>query len=164
VGGDAVDADAGFATERLQLVPLTTRFGDRYDERECRSAEAHWREHGFGHWALLDRQTGAFIGSAEVHYAYRGVEGISVDEIEVGIEILPEYRGQGYATEAVTAAVVDTRRRTGADHLVAYTRPDHSVAIGLMEKIGFEFRSIGIGREGEPAAIYTLSRQKLPRG
>jgi RimJ/RimL family protein N-acetyltransferase len=146
-------------TARLRLVPLTAGFVDGYDERECRAAEAHWREHGFGHWALVERETGAFVGAAEVHFAYPGVEGVSTDEIEVGIEILPGYRRRGYATEAVAAAVADTWTRTGADHVVAYTSPDHAVSIGLMEKLGFTFRSVGRGRGDEPAAVYTRSRQ-----
>jgi len=154
----AGNTDAVVEAARLRLVPLTKQFADRFDERECRAADAHWREHGFGHWALLERETGDFVGSAEVHFAYPGVEGISTDEVEVGIEILPDYQGQGYATEALAAMVADAWRRTDADHLVAYTPPDHAVSITLMKKLGFGFRSSGIGRDEEPIVVYTLSR------
>ena len=154
----AGNTDAIVEAARLRLVPLTKQFAHRFDERECRAAEAHWREHAFGHWALLERQTGDFVGSAEVHFAYPGVEGISTDEVEVGIEILPDYQGQGYATEALAAMVADAWRRTNADHLVAYTPPDHAVSITLMKKLGFGFRSSGIGRDEEPIVVYTLSR------
>lgn len=146
-------------TARLQLVPLTTRFASEYDERECRTAEAHWSEHGFGHWALLDRRTGEFIGSAEVHFAYPGVEGISIDEIEIGIEILPPHQRQGFATEAVTAAVADTWRRACVRLLVAYTRSDHTASVKLMAKLGFSFRNFGKSRDGERISIYALPRR-----
>jgi transposase len=46
--------------------------------------------------------------------------------------------------------------RTSADHVVAYTRPDHAVSIKLMETLGFRIRSFGRGRDDEPAAVYTL--------
>ena len=116
----AGNTDAVVEAARLRLVPLTKQFADRFDERECRAADAHWREHGFGHWALLERETGDFVGSAEVHFAYPGVEGISTDEVEVGIEILPDYQGQGYATEALAAMIGDAWRRTNADHVVRH--------------------------------------------
>lgn len=155
-------AGLGFETKRLRLVPLTSGFADRYDAQECRAAEAHWRKHGFGHWALLDRRTDEFVGSAEVHFAYPGVEGISADEIEIGFEILPAHRRCGYAAEGVAAAVADTWRRTGAGVLVAYTTPGHMVAIRLLEKLGFAFRSSGTGRDGEPVSIYAVARPATP--
>jgi RimJ/RimL family protein N-acetyltransferase len=146
-------------TARLRLLPLSSRFAGEYDKRECRTAEAHWSQHGFGHWAVLERRTGKFIGSAEVHFAYPGIEGISTEEIEVGIEILPPHRRQGYATEAVHAAVMDAWQRTSADVLVAYTRRDHTVSIKLMERHGFNFRSFGTGRDGDRISIYALRRR-----
>jgi RimJ/RimL family protein N-acetyltransferase len=119
---------------------------DKYDERECRTAEEHWHEHGFGHWVLLERKTGASVGSAEVHFAYPGVEGISTEEIEVGIEILPHYQRQGYANEAVKAGLRTSGERTRADHVVAYTRRDHAVSINLMETVGLPLQELRQGR------------------
>ena len=52
----AGNTDAVVEAARLRLVPLTKQFADRFDERECRAADAHWREHGFGHWALYQGQ------------------------------------------------------------------------------------------------------------
>lgn len=145
-------------TGRLRLVPLTIEHAAGYDERECRAAEAHWAEHGFGHWALLDRETGELVGSAEVHFAYPGVGGISVDEVEVGIEIVRSRRRQGYAAEGLAAAVADAWGRTDVDHLVAYTTPDHAVSIKLLERLGFAFRSLGEGRDGGRISVYALAR------
>ncbi len=155
-GGEA--EETVLETPRLRLVPLTLRFADVYNERECRTAEDHWTQHGFGHWALLAAQSGEFIGAAEVHFAYPGVAGIPAAETEVGIEILRHHQRHGYATEAMTAVVSDAWQRTSADVLVAYTRPDHIVSIKLMTRLGFEYRSDGTGRDGNPISVYALAR------
>lgn len=159
VGGfEGLAGDAVVETARLRLIPLSSRFAGEYDERECRTAEAHWSEHGFGHWALLDRFTGDFIGAVEIHFGYPAIVGASTEEIEVGVEVLPAHQRQGYAAEAVAAAVDDTWRRTSAALIVAYTTPHHTVAIELLEKHGFSFRSFGTNRGGDCISIYTLPR------
>jgi RimJ/RimL family protein N-acetyltransferase len=147
-------------TARLRLVPLTAGFAAWYDERECQIAEDHWRRHGFGHWAVLERQTNEFLGAAEVHFAHPGVEGISIDEVEIGVEILPAHQRQGYAKEALVAALADAWRRTNVDHVVAYMRSDNPVSIRLAEKIGFSFSATGTHPDGDGILVYSLPRPR----
>jgi RimJ/RimL family protein N-acetyltransferase len=156
--GDGDAEESLVETPRLRLMPLTSRFAADYDERECLAAEDHWSRYGFGHWAVLDRGSGAFLGSVEVHFAYDGVEGIASEEIEVGVEILPRYQRQGFASEAVAAVLEDAWRRTNVEFLVAYTGADNVVSTALLEKLGFGFRNFGRGRNGDSISIYQLPR------
>jgi RimJ/RimL family protein N-acetyltransferase len=142
-------------TERLTLVPLESGFVHVHDRTECAAAQEHWAEHGFGTWAILVR-AGTFAGVAEVHYAHAGVDGISQDEIEVGWSILPEFRGHGFATEAMRAAILDVWTRAGIDHVVAYIRPENTESHRVAEKLGFSVRGEGTTRSGDPMTVYEL--------
>ena len=132
-------------TERLRFEPLDTP-----------ELAEHWRRHGFGDWRLFHGDT--FAGLAEIHYAWTGVTGISPDEVEAGWEIVDELRGHGLATEAMRAAIADAWERTGADHLVAYIRPENGASLRVAEKLGFHFRSRGLTRSGDDMLVFELPR------
>src|SRR4051794_34335717 len=114
-------------------------FVDRYHERECKAAEAHWAAHGFGHWAVFAGDE--FVGGAEVHFAYEGVDGISTDEVELGWLIVEGRRNEGIATEAMAAAIEDVWARVGADHVTAYIDGENPASARVAEKLGLRARS-----------------------
>jgi RimJ/RimL family protein N-acetyltransferase len=97
-----------------------------------------------------------FAGVAEIHYAYPGVTGISTDEVEAGWEVVSELRGRGIATEAMRAAIDDAWSRTGADHLVAYIRPENAASHRVAAKLGFTARGDGLTRDGSPMTVVEL--------
>ena len=101
-------------TARLRLLPLTSR--DESDHarasrnaadalRDTRAADVQWREHGFGPWAVRDKQGSCFLGCAELRLAGDGIEGIAPDEVEAGWWVTEERRNDGIATEAMEAAI-----------------------------------------------------------
>ncbi len=141
-------------TERLLLVPLGKDHSGAHDAQECELAASHWREHGFGSWAIL--LDGRFAGAAELHFAHPGVTGITTDEIEAGWEIEEQLRGRGIATEAMRAAIDDVWARAGATHLVAYIRPENAASHRVAEKLGFWVRGRGLTRSGDPMSVYEL--------
>src|SRR6476469_5343513 len=84
-------------TARLRLLPLTSR--DESDHarasrnaadalRDTRAADVQWREHGFGPWAVRDKQGSCFLGCAELRLAGEGIEGIAPDAMEAAIDDL----------------------------------------------------------------------------
>jgi len=149
-------------TARLRLIPLGRAHAGVYAafmpeadaRRETAESDAHWAEHGFGPWALLEGE--AFAGFAEVHYAGEGIGGIDPDEVEVGWVIAEERQNRGLATEAMTAAIADAWARAATDHLVAYIRPWNRASIRVAEKLGFRLRGAGHARSGDPVGIYVL--------
>jgi RimJ/RimL family protein N-acetyltransferase len=86
------------------------------------------------------------------------VTGISTDEVEAGWEIVEALRGRGLATEAMRAAIADAWERTGADHLVAYIRPENAASLRVAEKLGFRFREHGLTRSGDAMLVFELRR------
>jgi RimJ/RimL family protein N-acetyltransferase len=149
-------------TARLRLVPLTPAHAEPYAvwmpeddaRRETAAAQAHWRVHGFGPWAVLEEER--FVGFAEVHYAGRGIDGIEPDEVEVGWVVAADRQNLGFATEAMAAAIADAWTRARTDHLVAYIRPWNAASIRVAEKLGFRVRGAGHARSGDPATVFVL--------
>jgi len=149
-------------TERLRLIPLSSEHAGDYaafmpeDEarRETVDSEAHWAQHSFGPWAVVEG--GRFVGFAEVHYAGEGIGGIDAREVEVGWVIAEDCRGRGLATEAMGAALADAWTRAGTDHVVAYIRPENAISLRVAEKLGFRLRGPGRARSGDPVGVYVL--------
>ena len=137
--------------------PGTARL--RFEPLDTPELAEHWRRHGFGDWRLFLDET--FAGLAEIHFAWPGVTGISTDEVEVGWEIVEELQGRGLATEAMRAAIADAWDRTGADHVVAYIRPENTASLRVAEKLGFRFRNDGTTKSGEPMLVFELRREPV---
>ncbi len=118
----------------------------------------HWQEHAFGPWAIRDGTDNAFLGGAEVHFAGPGIEGIEPDEVEAGWWVTATRRGEGIATEAMTAAIDDLWRRTRVESAVAYIAGGNAPSHRLAVRLGFAVRGPGRGRSGEPMTVYVLRR------
>ena len=162
-------ASAGLVlqTPRLELTPLCladesehVRASGRPDDaaRDARSADAHWREHGFGLWAVRDRAGGRFLGVAELHFAGDGIDGIAADEVEAGWWVTEERRNEGIATEAMSAAIADLWARTSFDAVAAYIDGENPASHRVAAKLGFAVRGPGRGRSGEAMTVYELRK------
>jgi RimJ/RimL family protein N-acetyltransferase len=62
---------------------------------------AHWSRHGFGIWILRDPTTGRVMGRAGLRHL--DIEGSP--EVELAYALLPEFWGQGLATDVARACV-----------------------------------------------------------
>lgn len=94
---------------------------------------AHWHDHGFGPWVLIDKETGAFAGRGGL--AWTAVDGAA--EVELPWSIEPPLHGQGLATEAALAAC-DYARDLRLEQVVALVLPDNTPSRRVAEKAGFE--------------------------
>jgi RimJ/RimL family protein N-acetyltransferase len=155
-------------TTRLLLTPLRRQdeadhalASGRPDDaaRDAGSADEHWRTHGFGLWAVRDRDDSSFLGVAELHLAGAGIEGIGAEEVEAGWWVTESRRGEGIATEAMTAALEDLWSRTRAECVAAYIDPGNAPSQRVAAKLGFAVRGPGRGRSGEPMTVYELRKR-----
>jgi len=72
----------------------------------------------------------------------------SLDDIDIGFALLPEYSNLGYAYEAAKATMDYAKDTLAIEKIVAITNPDNHKSIKLLNKIGLEFeRNIKIGNE-----------------
>lgn len=85
---------------------------------------------GIEYWPLFEIATGKFIGCC-------GLRPYKENEYETGIHLLPEFWGQGYAVEAVTAVIEYAFTRLGAQKLFAGHNPNNIASRKLLNKLGF---------------------------
>jgi RimJ/RimL family protein N-acetyltransferase len=111
------------------LPPFTAQVIDELVDGD----RAHWQDHGFGPWILVEKETGAFAGRGGL--AWTSVE--STAEVELPWSIEPNLHGQGLATEAATAAC-NHARELGLEQVVALVLPTNTPSRRVAEKAGFE--------------------------
>lgn len=80
---------------------------------------------------MIELRDGTHIG--DLCFKGLGENGV----VEIGYGILEEYQGQGYATEAVGAAVHWALQQPGVKRVEAETEPDNRASRRVLEKCGF---------------------------
>ena len=104
----------------------------------CLQNPGHWQWYAI--W-MIELRNGTHIGDL----CFKGLEANGMAEIGYGI--LEEYRGQGYATEAVGAAVGWALKQPGVKRVEAETEPDNRASQRVLEKCGF-LPTSNVGEEG----------------
>ena len=92
------------------------------------------------YWILRGDSEPVLIGSG----GFKGCPR-SDGTIEVGYSVLPQYQGNGYATEAVTGLLAWAFANSEVTRVIAETLIDNERSIGVLQKLGF--RRIGEGSE-----------------
>jgi RimJ/RimL family protein N-acetyltransferase len=141
-------------TDRLTLGPWRAADADAYREmvveRDSRFATAprDGTPSRADVLASVERQqqaltdTGIALLVVRVHEVFAGYCGLivgrsSIDEPEIGYELLRRFHGNGYATEAARA-VVTAAADTGRSRLWATLRDWNAASFRVLDKIGFE--------------------------
>jgi RimJ/RimL family protein N-acetyltransferase len=110
---------------------------------------AHWTQHGFGLWILRRRDTGATLGRAVL----RHLQIEAADEVETGYGFLPEFWGQGFATEIANACVRIGREQLKLASMVGITVPANHESQRVLRKVGLEFER-NIVHDGVPCMLF----------
>jgi RimJ/RimL family protein N-acetyltransferase len=125
---------------RLNADPLAMRHMGRgpmtLDETrvQLERFRSHWRQYGFGLWALEDRETGVFLGRTGV-----SCHAVWPDDPEVGWLLDPAVWGRGLATEAGEASVRYGFEMLNAGRLVSICTPENKASRRVMQKLGFVY-------------------------
>ena len=92
----------------------------------------HYRTRGYGQWALVRKDDGAFVGRCGL--ILQEVDG--AEEVEVGYAIGRPYWGHGYATESARASRDWGFRNLPADHVISIIDPRNARSIAVAERNG----------------------------
>lgn len=96
-----------------------------------------WVVCGFGYWAIEEKATGQFIGAVGFADFRRDLAPALGNAPEVGWSLAPHAHGQGYATEALAAALA-----WGDAHLpprtVCIIHVDNQPSLRLAARVGYQ--------------------------
>ena len=132
--------DAAFVLAVLNDPDFLRHIGDRgvrtLDDAKRYLAEgalASYAAHGFGLWLMQRKTDGAALGVCGL------VKRPGFEDVDVGYALLPAFRGQGYAREAVAGTLEHARTAYGLTRLIAVVNPDNLPSRRLLELEGFVF-------------------------
>jgi ribosomal-protein-alanine N-acetyltransferase len=96
----------------------------------------HWRDKGFGQWAVVHRGDGKLVG-------YAGFKHLDqTPEVELLYGIDKPYWNCGYTTEASRACLRYVFENAGLDRIVAVADPKNIGSWRVMEKLGMRREKI----------------------
>ena len=141
--------------------PETVRYFPRHDpwpievvERWIEQQRTHWRQHGFGWFALELRDTAAEVpAGAEVPALAAslavGTSGVigwcglcaleETQEVEVLYLLGKPYWGRGLATEAARWSVAHAFSALHLEHVIGLTHPDNFASQHVLQKCGLVY-------------------------
>jgi RimJ/RimL family protein N-acetyltransferase len=91
---------------------------------------AMYARHGMGLWLAERKADAQPIGMCGL------IRRDGLDDVDIGFAFLPEFRGDGYAYEAASAALAHGRDVIGLKRIVAITSIDNERSGKLLRKIG----------------------------
>jgi RimJ/RimL family protein N-acetyltransferase len=116
---------------------------------------------GFGFWVLRERGTGRFVGEAGFGDFRRTLDPPFGDAPEMGWTLARWAHGQGFAREAVEAALRWGRAKFGPVRVVCMIDDDNEASLKLAERLGFtEYGRAAY--EGTPVILF--ERTLIPAG
>jgi RimJ/RimL family protein N-acetyltransferase len=96
--------------------------------------DAAFETFGYGLWAVERTADGAFLGFTGL--AAASFEAHFTPCVEIGWRLAAEAWGQGYATEAATAAMTYGFESAGLHEIVSFTTPANMPSRHVMERLG----------------------------
>lgn len=113
---------------------------------------ASYIAHGYGMYAVIRRDDGAWLGNAGL------VRRAQLPMADIGYALLEQYAGHGYALEAAIAVREHARAQLRLPALAAIVRPDNARSIHLLEKLGMRSQGLREVIPGQPwLAYYEMS-------
>jgi RimJ/RimL family protein N-acetyltransferase len=121
------------------------------------AAAEHWRAHGFGWRAVIQKSSREPTGFVGLNYLGEGTAGLEPDEFEIGWWLIPHAWGQGFAAEGASAVCEEAFTRVVARNLVARIQPENIASSQVATQIGMSHEVETTGRFSERIAVYRLT-------
>ena len=112
----------------------------------ARRDAAHWELHGFGKWLALEH--GQPVGRGGLNVTF--LDGRP--EVEIGWAVARANWGRGIATE-IARASLDEAQRLGLRGVIAFTRPENTASLRVIEKAGL-IRERELQHAGWPHVLF----------
>jgi RimJ/RimL family protein N-acetyltransferase len=108
-----------------------------------------YEKNGFGFYMMVRKNDGAEMGMCGL------IKRDSLEDVDIGFAILPEYEGKGCTGEAAAATLVYARDTLGLKRIAGITVSYNKGSIQLMEKLEMKFeRMIRLPNDEEELMLY----------
>jgi RimJ/RimL family protein N-acetyltransferase len=97
----------------------------------------HWQLLGFGFWVVREKTTGWFVGEVGLADLRRDLHPSIDGAPEIGWVLSPWAHGNGFATEAASAALGWIATRFGPLRTVCIIHPENSASLSVAQKCSF---------------------------
>lgn len=137
------------------------RLDEKASDRLVNRFQKHFRQYGYGPYAVESKDSGEFMGFVGLHHVEIDVP--FAPAVEIAWRLDYEYWGHGYATEASHKVLAHAFGELGLKEIVAFAVYDNSRAIHVMEKLGMkrdekgDFKYPGL-RKDHPLGQFVLYR------
>lgn len=88
---------------------------------------------GFGPYVVQLKDSSTPIGMCSL------IKRDTLEDVDIGYALLPEFLGKGYAYEATQATMDYAGQALGIKRLIAVTNTDNEQSVKLLRKLGFDF-------------------------
>jgi RimJ/RimL family protein N-acetyltransferase len=112
---------------------------------------ADYRNHGYGRWAVIHKESGRLIGFAGLKYLEE------LDDIDLGYRLIPEYWGHGLATESALAVRDYGFEDLSLEEVIGLVHPENVASERILKKLGMEFVGV-IQYSGLDVHKYLMTR------
>jgi RimJ/RimL family protein N-acetyltransferase len=96
-----------------------------------------WMVMGFGFWSVVERLSGERVGEVGFVEGRRDIVPSLIGMPECGWSLVKRAHGQGYATEAVRAALAWGETHFGTVRMACIIAPENIASLRVAEKSGF---------------------------
>ncbi len=98
----------------------------------------HWSLCGFGYWAVIEKDSGEFIGEVGFADFRREITPALTGLAEAGWVVSPKFHGKGYAREAVGLSLSWLQRSNLFPEVHCIIASENKASVSLAERVGFE--------------------------
>ena len=117
---------------------------------------AQYDTNGIGRWAVIEKETGAFIGWSGLKLITNETNGHN-NYLDLGYRFIKNYWGKGYATETALAAVQYAWNELSATELYGMAHVDNAASRNVLEKCGMQAKNT-FDYEGDEYLWYELKK------
>ncbi len=108
-------------------------------------------KYGFGLDCVELKKSGKPIGICGV------LKRPTLEDVDIGYAFLPEFWSKGYAREAVSAVLADTKEKFNWPRIAAIVNTDNKKSIRLLEGLGFRYKKmLCLPQENKKVKLYIL--------
>lgn len=140
---------------RLNADPEVIRYTGDIAFKNIAEAESflqnysEYQKYGYGRWAMVEKQTGNFIGWCGLKFHPDSGEN------DLGFRISKEYWNKGFATEAAKASIEIGFGKFNMESVIGRAMAANTASIKVLEKCGMNYEK-PFDFHGGPGVVYRI--------